>query len=314
MRLPVGDLQRSATNLLVIDLSLSAYRKLMAALAATRQEVSGLGIVSVTRDGTPFTMRRFKHLPRQVVDTPPIVFHVDDVALLDKGSGSYTEIAPRKVAEYISTLHQRGISAKRLRLWWHRHPLPRGWSSTDEQTARHEPLGNPGAGPRIGWALAIVYCTETGWNARYDQWEPDMTLEVPLTVEGEQVNHEAAIQHALKAITPRIVAVRTREEPASIAEWAESSEDTLCLDHADDHDERVATLVAEAGYAFDMTFIGQQNVYVAWDVANAVARLPLTTLRQAIIDEATYHHLPRRMAEAWAEQAMQHIRDEGIIC
>jgi len=48
--------------------------------------------------------------------------------------------------------------------------------------------------------IALVWCTDTGWNARFDQFEPDLTIDVPVTIAG-QPQEEMSFQgdfHALK--------------------------------------------------------------------------------------------------------------------
>jgi hypothetical protein len=186
-----------------IRLSLTAYRKMMAACASTSQEVSGFGSVSVWRQGTsdPFPLRTFRQIPHE--KPYGIVFYVEDVWLLDKGNGVETTISPDKAAAFLNARLAEGVDPATLKLWWHRHPLPAGWSGTDENAIRHTPLGNHLEPKATGWMIALVWCTHTGWNARFDQLaDPGFTIHLPITVEGDAEACEAQIQRELRELQP----------------------------------------------------------------------------------------------------------------
>jgi hypothetical protein len=125
--------------------------KLETLVNATRgQEFSGFGFVDLDKtNGT---------------------FIVYDIVLLDVGNVIYTEIPTKKILELMDR-----PDAPHMKLWFHRHPMgdgkpgPRNWSSTDEDTARRNPLG--GVPELVQWALAIVRTPE-GWVGRYDTFGP----------------------------------------------------------------------------------------------------------------------------------------------
>lgn len=181
-------------NGLSIDISLKAYRKMMAAYAATQKEVSGLGRVSVFHRGKKIKFAGFRQIdPKKEYD---LVFRVDDVWLLDVGSEALTTIPPARFAQFYSD-----HGANDMSLWWHRHPLTSGWSGTDESAIRDTPLGGD---PRdVAWMISLVYCTATGFNGRYDQFSPGLMAPLKVTVEGHDQNLEIDMQASVSAQTKR---------------------------------------------------------------------------------------------------------------
>lgn len=168
---------------MVINISASAYRKMMTAIGHTHLEVSGYGTVIVYAQDQPITMRALKRKPDE--QALNLEFYIDDVWLLDKGTFSETNISPRVAAEFMQDRIQDGIPLQDIKLWWHRHPV-NGWSGTDETAIRSTPLGNTIDPKGVGWMIAIVW-TPKGWIGRFDQLaDPGYTLHIPVLVDGQE--------------------------------------------------------------------------------------------------------------------------------
>lgn len=99
-----------------------------------------------------------------------------DFVLLNVGSSTYTEISGEQMAKLADR-----EDAKNLHIWVHRHPVGDGipgyqnWSSTDEDTIWHAPLGSDPV--MMKWAAAIVR-TPRGWVGRIDDIARHITLHV----------------------------------------------------------------------------------------------------------------------------------------
>jgi hypothetical protein len=182
-----------------LNLSLTAYRQAMAAISCTKLEVSGFGLIYTTLHGEPFRMRPFRRIP-QPTDNIDIEFQVPFVWLLDHGTMVETQIDPVITARFLADRMEENISPEQIKLWWHRHPMTRGWSATDEAAISMTPMGSPDP-VSVGWMVSMVYTTATGWNARYDQFSPRFTIDIPVLVEGEEQNVEAEMQGVFYNIT-----------------------------------------------------------------------------------------------------------------
>jgi hypothetical protein len=182
-----------------IDISFTAYRKMMAAIATTGKEVSGFGTVKVYERYQEIPWKTLRRIPKQ--GNYGIAFRVEDVWLLDHGSYAETEIDDAKAAQFYSQRMNEGYRPENFKLWWHRHPLAQGWSATDEHCIRNTPMGNSIAPKATGWLISLVWCTRTGWNGRFDQIaDPGFTIHVPVTIDNE-VAFESDIQHELDHLT-----------------------------------------------------------------------------------------------------------------
>ncbi|WP_119071572.1 hypothetical protein [Aggregatilinea lenta] len=230
-------------NAMRIDLSSTAYRKMMAAVASTQLEVSGYGRVAVYHEERdlrePLTMRRLKAMPKE--GPYGFVFRIEDVWLLDIGSGAETTIQPPVAARWLAERVAAGDNPEQLKLWWHRHPLTGGWSGTDERAIRKTPMGNTGDPEGIGWMVSIVWCTATSWNGRFDQLaKPGLTIHCPVTIES-QPQFEPTIQaelstlyaqhkprHIITAVKPLFDVQQAAEDAAMMREVAE---EMALLDH-----------------------------------------------------------------------------------
>jgi len=104
---------------------------------------------------------------------------VEDIVMLDVGSGALTEINPNDLYE-VSQMEGD------WRVWFHRHPIGNGipgrhnWSGTDEDTISSSPLG--GIPQIIKWSVSIVR-TPKGWVGRIDNHVTGKTAHLP--VEGQ---------------------------------------------------------------------------------------------------------------------------------
>jgi len=173
----------------------------MTAVSSTQQEVSGFGAVTtwreMNREINPFKISRFKAMPEE----KPYGFlvRVEDIWPLDIGSAALTEIDSQRNVQFIQERHAEGTDLASLKLWWHRHPLSSGWSSIDEYAAQRTPMGlTP---KQIDWHISIVYCTDTGWNGRFDQHgNVSFTIHCPVLVEGQPQSEELLIQHAMRGV------------------------------------------------------------------------------------------------------------------
>lgn len=277
-----------------VDLSLHAYRQLMAMVASTDMEVSGFGMITPYRlvDGeyVEFKMRSFKALP----DEKPyqIVFRVEDIWLLDRGSMALTEIKPERVAQFYLERQQDGTDLSKLKLWWHRHPLSSGWSLTDEEAIRETPMGNAGNPKETGWMVSIVWCTHSGWNARFDQLaDPGFTLHIPLTVEGQPQTLEIASQQSVNALS-----AAKWYTPARASENGNSYQQTPLpgfseYDDMWDRDERWG----QDGYAYD-TEIEARYAQQEKNASDAWAELFADALQEQMLS-TEFHLTPEREVE-----------------
>jgi hypothetical protein len=171
---------------------------MMATVGTTSLEVSGFGSVRVFERYQPIDWKVLRSVPEE--REYGIVFRVDDVWLLDKGSSAETEIRPETAARFYSERFAEGYRTTDFKLWWHRHPLSQGWSGTDEQCIRGTPMGNSVDPARTGWLISLVWCLDTGWNGRFDQVaKPGFTIHVPVTVEDEPAL-ESEIQRQLHTL------------------------------------------------------------------------------------------------------------------
>lgn len=187
-------------NTFRIDISFNAYRKMMAAIASTQQEVSGFGHVKVYERYQEIPWKTLKRVPQE--RPYEIVFRVEDAWLLDLGSYAETEISDTKTAKFYAERMAEGYQSQDFKVWWHRHPLPQGWSGTDEHCIRNTPMGNSINPKATGWLISLVWCTQTGWNGRFDQVaDPGFTIHVPVTIDNEPM-FEDQIQRDLDALTP----------------------------------------------------------------------------------------------------------------
>ncbi len=86
--------------------------------------------------------------------------YVYEVAILNVGTGGYSEIPSEKLSEALKDRTDKD----HVRLWFHRHPIE-GWSSTDLDTIHRAPLG--GIPELVRWSASIVR-TPTRWIGRVD--------------------------------------------------------------------------------------------------------------------------------------------------
>lgn len=185
-----------------IDLSQQAYRKLMTYVSATEMEVSGFASVSVWRQTpegvVPFKMRPFKKLPEE--KPYGIIFLIEDVWILDEGSRALTTIETETIASFLQDRMQEGRDLGTIKCWWHRHPLSSGWSSIDEQAIWFTPMGTTDPN-QVKWSVSIVWCSDTGWNARYNNLsDPQFAIHIPLTVNGEPQTLEVQAQSEYRKV------------------------------------------------------------------------------------------------------------------
>ena len=182
-----------------IDISLRAYQKMMAAVATTAQEVSGFGVVRVYENYQEIPWKTLRRIPKE--GPYGIAFRIEDVWLLDHGSSAETTIDQNKAGEFYAKRMAEGYRPQDFKLWWHRHPLTGGWSGTDEYCIGNTPMGNSINPASTGWMVSLVWCTETGWNARFDQLaHPNFTIHTPVTIDNEFAI-EPEIQAELAALT-----------------------------------------------------------------------------------------------------------------
>jgi len=107
---------------------------------------------------------------------------VEDIILLDVGSGSFTEINANDLYE-VSQMEGD------WRVWFHRHPVGNGkpgkhnWSFNDETTIQTSPLG--GIPQAIKWSVSIVR-TPHGWVGRVDNHISGKTVHLPVEGQGPE--------------------------------------------------------------------------------------------------------------------------------
>ncbi len=289
-----------------IEIGFKAYRKMMAAVASTPMEVSGFGTVSVWRAGDdgvrePFAIKRFKDLPPK--KDYGIIFRVEDTWILDKGSSALTEITPRVAAKFLAERDADGTDLSTIKLWWHRHPLPKGWSQTDENGIALNPMSS--TPESVGWMVSMVWCSHSGWNARFDQVAGKrFAIDIPITVEGfsQKIELEAQktvhdldrtpVRVASKASSPKprteekqdltrwINAPVTVNRAASLhqfradlaEEMAMAFFDELCDQDLPLEDEDANTMVIEAYYNIEETINkygnnGEELIYTLNEIA-----------------------------------------------
>lgn len=262
----------------------------MTAIASTQMEVSGLGIVDVFLNGSPFDMRRFKAMPPEL----DLTFRVKEVELLHIGSRAYTEISPDAARKYTAS-----VLPQPVKLWWHRHPCL-GWSARDEKTARHEPFGNEQGGPLVQWGLAIVW-TPKGWIGRYDQWEPDFTLHIPVTVEGITPSQEQF--EALAKPAPQTVNFSTVDfEPIEVLPGQ------LGLFEALENKEVIMEMVIDAFFTAGLSVDDD----VMWNVADKAATLVVNSrydMETALHKACREYDVRLKDAEEWADNVSMEVFD-----
>jgi len=199
---------------LQIDLSVLAYRKLMAWTMQARRahmEVSSVGEVkaliisaSGSREFAPFKVVPPAELPVRVV------FSVQDVFLLGDSDNTAVEtnISPERMMRFVQERMAAGLPIHNIKAWCHNHPMATGWSGTDENGARNTPMG--GDPSLVGWTISIVHTEIDGWIGRYDQYEgenrPAFTVAVPVTVAGTSEGVERACYAEIAPVlTPKVI-------------------------------------------------------------------------------------------------------------
>lgn len=126
-----------------------AYRKMMAWTRASDDELSGVGQVSVGKDGLDGLL-------------------VEDVWLLSsEDSRGATHITAKDMGPFLYKYQSEGGDPSKLKLWWHSHnSMPAFWSRTDEETILREPMGS--SPEVVQWWVSVVVNHKGEYKARYD--------------------------------------------------------------------------------------------------------------------------------------------------
>lgn len=80
------------------------------------------------------------------------------------------------------------------------HPMPSGWSGTDERAIRDTPMGS--IPQLVKWQVSLVHTTIDAWIARFDQFDGDIHWAIPVAINGDFEQYEKAcyaqVREALK--------------------------------------------------------------------------------------------------------------------